>query len=272
LTATPHSAVSSPSPPAADADVAPTARLLLDLPAAGDWNMAADEVLLDWAAAAGQLAWRFYYWSEPTLSLGYFQPFEQRSGHAASRLCPVVRRLTGGGTILHDREVTYSVVVPSRHALAARRDLLYETVHACLIRALSRWGVAATMCPPTTAGADAEFLCFQRRSPGDVLVGGMKIAGSAQRRRRGAVLQHGSVILGRSAAAPEVPGLAETTGVELSSAELTDAWLPILAGQLGVTWRPLPLTDTERRRAAELVATRYATAAWTQRRGTEQGL
>ncbi|NIL97050.1 MAG: lipoate--protein ligase family protein, partial [Planctomycetales bacterium] len=68
--------------------------------------MAVDEVLLEWSAEEGCCCWRFYGWREPTLSLGYFQQYGQRWQHAASRDCPAVRRLTGGGAILHDRELT----------------------------------------------------------------------------------------------------------------------------------------------------------------------
>ena len=218
--------------------------LLLDPPASGAWNMAVDEALLEAAAAEGQSTLRFYRWAEPTLSLGYFQTYGDHFQHEASRGCAVVRRPSGGGAILHDRELTYSLAVPERHPLAATRLRTYRAVHQALIAALGRWGIEAGMltcseaspartatssprsgraCPPltmaeATAGKPARFtaeiaeagrdfarepfLCFQRRSPGDVLVGGVKVAGSAQRRCRGAVLQHGSLLLARSPAAP----------------------------------------------------------------------
>ena len=93
-------------------------RLLIDPPGAGAWNMAVDEVLLEWSAEQGGCCWRLYRWQEPTLSLGYFQPYDERRRHPASRDCPAVRRLSGGGAILHDAELTYSLVVPSGHPLA----------------------------------------------------------------------------------------------------------------------------------------------------------
>ncbi len=97
-------------------------RLLIDPPAPGAWNMAVDEVLLDWSAQSGGYAWRFYRWDEPTLSLGYFQPYEDRQRHPPSRACPAVRRATGGGAILHDAELTYSLAVPAGSPLANRRQ------------------------------------------------------------------------------------------------------------------------------------------------------
>ena len=75
--------------------------------------MAVDEVLLDAAAVREQLSLRFYGWSEPTLSLGYFQRVADRKQHIASRECPLVRRLSGGGAILHDDELTYSFATPA---------------------------------------------------------------------------------------------------------------------------------------------------------------
>ena len=245
-----------------------SSRLLIDLPAAGAWNMAVDEMLLD-AAARNGMALRFYGWAEPTVSLGYFQDFADRFSHATSRFCPVVRRLTGGGTILHDRELTYSLVLPQSHPLATDRDRLYAVMHNALVAALNDyWSLAAKVFCPCAAGEahDAEFLCFQRRTPGDVVLGGMKIAGSAQRRRRGAVLQHGSVLLARSTAAPELPGLFELTGIEISADELIAAWLPRLRQSLCNDFRDQPLDHGERQQAEQLVRRRYAAASWTEHR------
>jgi lipoate-protein ligase A len=256
--------------------------LLMDLPAAGAWNMAVDETLLEWSAEQAACVWRFYGWQEPTLSLGYFQDFRDRLQHPASANCAAVRRLTGGGAILHDDELTYSFVAPAGHPLAARRDELYETIHASLIEALAELGVDAVLCKdaagqlpltesegagqPTQARQDPiePFLCFQRRTPSDVLLGSTKIAGSAQRRRRGAVLQHGSVLLGRSAAAPELAAMEDLTGTRFARDRLCQVWLAKLAGHLSFTWRPQPLAARQRHRAAVLCESRYAAVPWTQ--------
>jgi len=243
-------------------------RLILDPPAPGPWNMAVDEVLLEWATESDQCCWRFYGWDEPTLSLGYFQKYSDRHGHAPSRACPAVRRLSGGGAIIHDVELTYSFVVPGGHPWATRRDGLYELVHTALIETLADMGAAASLYETSPQGGRDEepFLCFQRRSPGDVVLGAAKIAGSAQRRRRGAVLQHGSVILGRSPAAPELPGIEDLLEKPVDPDGLAAAWLETLRGRLGVTWCRRPLSGPQRDRAGTLADARYASAPWTENR------
>ena len=87
-------------------------RLLFDTPAEGAWNMAVDETLGEIAAESGIATLRFYGWSRPTLSLGYFQNYDERLSHSASMNCAIVRRASGGGAILHDRELTYSLALP----------------------------------------------------------------------------------------------------------------------------------------------------------------
>jgi lipoate-protein ligase A len=249
---------------------------MIDPPGAGAWNMAVDEMLLEWAAAQRGCCLRFYSWREATLSLGYFQEYRDRAGHGPSRKCPVVRRLTGGGAIVHDAELTYSLVVPAGHPLAARRELLYQAAHGSLIETLGELGIAATLCrekgsDPFSAGKIVltPFLCFQRLTAGDVLVGGTKIAGSAQRRRRGAVLQHGSVLLRRSAAAPELPALEDAAGKGVAAEQLAALWQEKLAPRLAPAWVPRGRTPAEDRRAASLLEDRYGSSPWTERRGRD---
>lgn len=102
------------------------ARLIFDSPQNGVQNMALDQALLD--ECQEQPVLRFYRWSQPTLSLGYFQKHQQREGHQPSIDCPMLRRSTGGGAILHDHELTYSLLVPL--ALVPKRSAdLYDVVH-----------------------------------------------------------------------------------------------------------------------------------------------
>lgn len=243
-------------------------RLLVDPPASGGWNMAVDEVLMEWAAESGRCCLRFYRWREPTLSLGYFQAYADRAHHLASRNCPAVRRTSGGGAILHDVELTYSIVLPKKHQLAAKRLALYKLFHEALVGVLRERGVTASICKGPNESEDGRqaFLCFQRRAPGDVLVEESKIAGSAQRRSPGAVLQHGSVLLNRSAAAPELPGANDLSEKPISDGQLIDAWLRELGHGLCLTWQDGALAEAERDRALQLVQAKYGSHNWTKNR------
>lgn len=235
--------------------------------------MAVDQMLWEWSAETGACCWRFYRWKEATLSLGYFQPYEDRRRHPPSGNCPAVRRLSGGGAIVHHRELTYSFVLPSGHRLAARGLPLYHIVHSTLIDVLAEYGIVASLCgqPQHRKSQRQPFLCFQRRFAGDVLVGKAKIAGSAQRRSRRAVLQHGSVLLAPSPAAPELDGLSNLAGKPLGDEQLMEAWLEKLSRRLALSWRDEPLSDQQRRRAAALVDTKYGSDAWTRHRGQSAG-
>jgi lipoate-protein ligase A len=178
-------------------------RLLLESePHSGAWNMAVDEALLETAVREGLATFRWYRWSEPTLSLGYFQVESEVPNDPKWSRLPVVRRLTGGGAILHDREWTYSFTVPAGATLAAHPVALYDLVHGALIDLIRRYGLAADKRGETPPTVPEPLLCFSRRDAHDVVVCGHKVVGSAQRRRKGAVLQHGSLLLRRPELAP----------------------------------------------------------------------
>ena len=120
-------------------------RLIIDEPARGSWNMAVDEALLRWAGQGqrGGAALRFYRWQEPTLSLGYFQEFGARCRHLPSSKLPLVRRTTGGGAIVHDRELTYSFVMPIRNRFSAAIQDVVKLFHQTLIETLADHGIEA---------------------------------------------------------------------------------------------------------------------------------
>jgi lipoate-protein ligase A len=243
-------------------------RLILDAPASGAWNMAVDEWLLQRAPGVGESSFRLYRWVESTLSLGYFQRYEDREQHLPSLGGPVVRRISGGGAILHDHEWTYCLVVPGSHPLSIGRQALYRAVHQSIVEALGDLGIAASLCAGTPSAGDPQpFLCFQRRVPGDVVIGDVKVAGSAQRRIRGAVLQHGSLLLARSASAPELPGLRDQGLTAADEGRMIDQWLEKLSGRLRLAWQPAPLSDGERSEIARLVEAKYGSPRWTQDRG-----
>ncbi len=176
-------------------------RVLHDPPLDGPTNMARDEALMTRAGTGESVpTLRLYRWDPPTLSLGYFQAYaDYESLPPPAGDLAVVRRLTGGGAILHDLELTYSLMLPITHPLlSAGPNRLYEVAHDAVIAALRLLGITAARCGVTDDSGPKRgpFLCFDRRHCYDVLIDDDKIAGSAQRRTRNAVLQHGSIILG----------------------------------------------------------------------------
>lgn len=198
-------------------------------PQSGARNMAIDEALLEAARREQFTALRFYRWSEPTLSLGYFQKTLPENLPAELKELAQVRRLSGGGAILHHHEWTYSCVLPPFHPIAADPLTLYEIVHRKIVMLLNEQHIAVKLRGASTSESfDEPFLCFGRHDPRDIVLGKHKIVGSAQRRRRGAVLQHGSLLLHRSPFAPEYSGLFDL----VEEPPLVDEWIPALASRL----------------------------------------
>ena len=199
----------------------PHADVIIDeLTYSGVFNMSMDAALLQLAAERERSVVRIYQWSDPTVTLGYFQGSGQTVESPFPGL-PVVRRLSGGGAILHDQETTYCLVLPASHPARQDPSGVYQTVHRAIIRLLSSSGVPCQLrseldamnsnTVDTKTGVAAEpFLCFLRKNPNDIIhVLGSKIVGSAQRRRKGITLQHGSIILKASALAPQVLGILD---------------------------------------------------------------
>ena len=234
--------------------------------------MAVDEMLMHRAAATGIPQLRFYAWSQPTVSLGYFQSAASREEHPPSAACDAVRRLTGGGAIVHDREITYSIALPRTDAELRKTHWLYVAMHDCLIELLAEQQIVAERSETQASAGAPPYLCFLRRTEGDVLVGEHKIAGSAQRRYRdpdnqtNAILQHGSLLLQTSAHAPELPGLCEITETHLNSDALVDGWSTKIARHLGVQHEQTPLTDNECAKAQLIERDRFANPTWLSKR------
>lgn len=228
----------------------------------GPRNMAADELMLELVTETeGWL--RFYNWSVPTLSLGYFQPIADRQKHPASAQLPVVRRSTGGGAIVHHREVTYALAIPNGPPWHSATPWPCR-MHQSIALALGRNGVKA-ICSEGHP-SDGEYLCFRHHAQGDVVVKGAKIVGSAQRRRAGATLQHGSILLMASHHAPELKGIFEMTNLILNSAEIADAIRERLRAEPYWRMERKPFPSDWRDRVTQRAAERYGNDEWTYRR------
>lgn len=258
----------------------------LEHPAApGARNMAVDEALMA-SARAGQVLLRFYRWSPPCLSLGRNQRGRDRFDRAAAGELgvDVVRRPTGGRSVYHHREVTYAVAAPS-DLWGSLRDS-YRLLNRALLRGLAELGVEATEAGPGgRAPAPTARSCFRDPLPGEIVVEGRKLVGSAQWRNRGALLQHGSVLLraeqrvaerlrtpaasgerpGRTSGGPADAGLEELLGRRPEPRAVAAALRRGFAETLGAPVREGAMTPEEEERAAGLAA-RYRDEAWTWRR------
>ncbi|WP_417848398.1 lipoate--protein ligase family protein [Thalassoglobus sp.] len=195
----------------------PSCDLLVHGPLTGEENMAVDARMLE-AAVAGQATLRTYQWVEPTVSLGHFQVTTSAEIPERFANLAVVKRLSGGGAILHDEELTYSIALPKAHPLCSTPSRIYNEVHECIIELLLDEGITSHL-RGDAAFAEKPFLCFGRGDERDIVIGDHKIVGSAQRRRQGAVLQHGSILLAQSEYAPEFPGIRELTQKVLDPSE-----------------------------------------------------
>jgi len=153
-------------------------------------NMALDAALLEAGLELPGPVLRFYSWTEPAASFGYFQKYAdvERMTH----LRPLVRRPTGGGLVPHDADWTYSLTVPPAHSwysLSATES--YQQMHEWIREAFAKLGVASELAPACRKTGPGE--CFVGHEKFDLLWEGRKIAGAAQRRTRAGLLIQGSV-------------------------------------------------------------------------------
>jgi len=172
-------------------------RLLIDPPAAGSWNMALDEALME-NATAGRVTLRLYRWNPPALSFGRNQlALERYDPEAAgARGIDIVRRPTGGRSVYHDRELTYSVTAPAELWGGLRAS--YLRINRALEAGLAGLGVASAVVAEQSgrrAPPPGPRACFQDPLPGELAAAGRKLVGSAQWRDHGALLQHGSLLI-----------------------------------------------------------------------------
>jgi lipoyl(octanoyl) transferase len=235
--------------------------------ASGPMNMAADQAILE-SAAEGVATVRFYSWTQPTLSLGYFQPESARHIHDPLAVLPFVRRPTGGQILVHHHEVTYALALPSGPPWRTDAEKVcgwMGRMHRAISDALRSLEVQTDVATGSVAGR-GETLCFLQSVPGDVLIGGHKIVGSAQRRRRGALLQHGAVLMAASPHAPMLPGIQELTGLCLSEQDVCSAISHQFSGHFSCRLLPGDWSPCERNRIAVLATTQYARPAWNLKR------
>jgi len=253
----------------------------------GARNMALDEAAMQ-SARRGSLAVRLYSWEPGCTSLGRNQPTGgQMGGTPRAELVPgrdVVRRPTGGRAVFHGPELTYAVAVPER--LLGGPRATYRAIHRALAGALERLG--APLDSPATeaeagpaggspAGSGVPPLnleeCFVAPAPGEITARGRKLVGSAQWRHRGALLQHGSILLSNEQRRASVSGeggagaigLDEMLAIPPSRDEVATSLAASLIALAGPTAEQTP-PRVEELAAVEALAVRYRSPDWTWRR------
>lgn len=259
-------------------------------PARGAWNMAVDEATLEAVGRGESLpTLRLYAWNPPCLSLGYAQPFTDVDlPRLQARGWEVVRRPTGGRAVLHTDELTYSVIAPPDEPRVTGTVLeSYQRLAAALVEALRLLSLPVAMQERSGRNSfTANPVCFETPSTYEITVDGKKLIGSAQARRQEGVLQHGSLPLtgdltrilqvlvfpdeaSRSRAAVHLLERATTVETALRRAvtwtEAAQAFQTALSKILTLNLHNADLSPTEKKRAEELVTSKYAHAAWNQK-------
>jgi len=240
--------------------------------------MALDEALMSRARVAGEWTLRMYAWSEPTISLGRNQSATRHYDRERIRRegIAVVRRPTGGRTILHHREITYSVTGPA--ANAGSEGEAYARINRLLVRGLANLGVAVAIAPRRERARSPDATpCFDRPAEGELTFDGRKLAGSAQWRSDGALLQHGSILvaddqrrLSDFALAAQSPvltpaTLAEAMGRTPALDEAAAAFAAAVQDLEDPRAEPLEVDDELRARTSSLIV-QYSDDSWTWRR------
>lgn len=212
------------------------------------FNMALDEVLLGAAAGLGRPVLRFYGWTEPAATFGYFQ--RHREVEEWTNLRPLIRRPTGGGLVKHDADWTYSLAFPPGHAWhRLKAEESYERVHAWISSSFLSLRMRTELAPCCRKELPGQ--CFAGAEKFDLLWEGRKIAGAAQRRNRDGLLIQGSV--------QSLPG-----GV--SREDWQRAMVAVGSEQWGAEWAALAPDGELAAQARALAADKYAQEAHNRRR------
>ncbi len=259
-------------------------RLLKDGPLTGARNMARDEAVARSVGRGESLpTLRLYRWKPPCLSLGYFQRYhEVNLDECLRRGVDVVRRPTGGRAVLHYHEVTYSVSLPlSEVPESINRAYVY--LSQGLMEAFRYLGLEPKLSPGSGSGAGSSA-CFDAPSTQELLLDNRKAVGSAQVRRWGALLQHGSVpfrfdreeVAALLTASPEraerlvlvlkkkATDLSEAMGREPDVMEIEGALAEGFRRALGIVLEPGALSVEEEALSIALETDKYASPEWTQ--------
>jgi lipoate-protein ligase A len=247
-------------------------RLLLTGHDTAFMNMAIDEAIMLHQGRVPPTI-RLYGWKPPAVSIGYFQSLEEEVDLEKCREAGVdlIRRITGGGAVFHDNELTYSFITKESDPLVPKEILeSYKVICSGIISGLSSLGVRSEFAPLN-----------------DIISGGKKISGNAQTRRNHCVLQHGTLLIGVDAkrmfsllrvpsekirrmliksAEERVTSIGSLLGRKVSFEETADATAEGFRKSLGIKLVKGELTKSEMKMAKELAEKKYGAKEWNFRR------
>ena len=214
---------------------------------AAAFNMALDEALLEAMPRLQKPVLRFYGWTEPAASFGYFQRYAEVE--RATLLRPLIRRPTGGGIVPHDKDWTYSLAFPPGHEWhSLKAEESYRRIHEWLQAAFAQLKVVSELAPACKKSTPGE--CFVGHVKFDLLWHGKKIAGAAQRRNKLGLLIQGSV-------QPPIP---------LARTEWEKAMCEVAQREFGIQWNELVMGGELNERAGRLTRGKFSQDRFNQKR------
>src|SRR5271156_4392462 len=211
------------------------------------FNMALDEALLENVSRLGKPALRFYGWTEPAATFGYFQKFSEVE--RATRLRPIIRRPTGGGIVPHDADWTYSAVFPPGHDWhSLKAEESYRRIHEWLRLAFAELKIETELAPHSKKYLPGQ--CFVGHEKFDLLWRGKKIAGAAQRRNKSGLLIQGSI---------QPP-------VKIVRSDFEKAMREMAVEKFKIEWETFPLNEPLQACVQELARQKYSQNAYNRKR------
>jgi lipoate-protein ligase A len=213
------------------------------------FNMALDEALLENVARLGQPVLRFYGWTEPAATFGYFQKFSEVE--RATQLRPLIRRPTGGGIVPHDADWTYSLVVPPNHGWHSLKAIeSYRRIHEWIQNAFAKLKIGTELAP-CCRKSEISGACFIGHEKFDLLWRGKKIAGAAQRRNKSGLLIQGSV---------------QQPPVKLARTDWENAMLAVAREKFPAVWSELVPDEKLRGQAEKIAREKFSQAVYNYKR------
>ena len=260
------------------------------------YNMAFDEALLNFVSR-GEIdpVIRFYTWNPATLSVGYFQRLTKEIDTAKVKALGygLIRRQTGGRGVLHDKELTYSVIVPESHPnMPSTITEAYRVISEGLLEGFKLLGFDAYFAIPRSEEEREKLkqprsaVCFDAPSWYELVVEGRKIAGSAQVRQKGVILQHGSLLQDvdidelfdlfifkndrlkdkmKQAFVDKAVAINDIAERHISIAEMESAFEAGFKKGLDIEFKPLKLTPAQLQEVDELII-KYKSDEWNYRK------